>query len=328
MNTHKLFSNFNSKIRLADSKKNKLKSNRKTLRDKISSHFKEKDWGTPKFYSQGSFPLNTNLNPIKKTTEDGDVKEEYDLDDGVYFICPESDRKEPATYHDRIKKAVDGHAESVTDKATCVRVVYVDGHHIDLPSYWLEKDGNTPQLTHKSKGFVESDPEAFKDWVDGKISQTDNVGQLRHIIRYLKAWKNYRENQNSSLKLPSGFILTILACNHFSENSRDDLSLKTTVEAIKAELDLSFICYRPTVPTDEELLSDYLKDSVIKELIRLIDYAQKAVDADCEKEASEQWRKVFGDRFPLGKEKDSSTNNQKTKIEPARIKVSAPWSLR
>jgi hypothetical protein len=326
MNTHNLFSDFDKTIRLNDSKMAKLKSNRKALRDKIRAHFKTNDWETPKFYSQGSFPLNTNLNPIKKTTSDGDVKEEYDLDDGVYFICQESDRKEPATYHDRIKKAVDGHADSVVDKTTCVRVIYADGHHIDLPSYWLEKDGNTPQLTHKSKGFIDSDPKAFKDWVDSKISNANSNGQLRRIIRYFKAWKDYRENKNTSLKLPSGFILTILACQNFSKNDRDDLAFKKTAEAIKTALKASFTCYRPTVPTNEELLQDYSKDTVLKELGDLINNAQEALDSDCEKKASDFWRKVFGDRFPLGNEKDDNSTKS-TNSQITRTKVSAPWSL-
>jgi Cyclic GMP-AMP synthase DncV-like, nucleotidyltransferase domain len=326
LNTHKLFSDFDAKIRLNDSKVKKLKGNRKALRNKIRDHFKEKDWEKPSFYSQGSFPLKTNLNPILTTTSDGDIKEKYDLDDGVYFLCPESERKEPATYHDRIKKAVDGHAEKVVDKTTCVRVVYADGHHIDLPSYWLERDGDVPQLAHKSKGFIDSDPKAFKDWVDKEISTANSNGQLRRIIRYLKAWKNYRENKNSSIKLPSGFILTILACDHFVKNTRDDLSFKETVESIKSELDRSFTCYRPTVPTDEQLLSEYSKDTVLRELDTLLDNAQKALDSDCEKEASELWRKVFGDRFPLGKKSDEKPAKAAV-AQPARTMVNSPWSL-
>ncbi len=324
MNTHNLFLNFDSKIQLNDSKISKLKSNRKALRIKVSNYFKDNNWDTPNFYSQGSFPLNTNLNPIIKRTDDGDVKEEYDLDDGVYFICPELDRKEPATYHDRIKKAVEGHAESVIDKNTCVRVVYADGHHIDLPSYWLESEGNIPQLAHKSKGYIDSDPKAFKEWVDAQISNDNSDGQLRRIIRYLKAWKNYRENQNSSLKLPSGFILTILACRNFSNNARDDLAFKNTVESIKNELDLSFACYRPTVPTNEELLGSYSKDSTLEELRKLVSNAQGAIDSDCEKEASEYWRKTFGDRFPLGKE-NNETSTQLGSYSAIRTKVSSPW---
>ncbi|MBI9108664.1 MAG: hypothetical protein JEZ04_18105 [Spirochaetales bacterium] len=326
MDTHKLFSDFNSIICLNDSKISKLKSNRKALRIKIRDHFKEKEWGAPKFYSQGSFSLNTNLNPIKKFSEDGDIKEEYDLDDGVYFICSVSERKEPATYHDRIKKAVEGHTvEGVTDKTTCVRVVYSDGHHIDLPSYWLENDGDIPQLTHKSKGFTDSDPKEFKDWVEKKITDASGNGQLLRIIRYLKGWKDYREDKNSSLNLPSGFILTILACNHFSKNSRDDLSFKETVKAINTELDSQFTCYRPTTPTDEELLAKFSKDTVMNELNNILKNAQSAIDSDCEKESSEFWRNVFGDRFPLGKESDDD-DNQSRVLKSERTKVSAPWT--
>jgi hypothetical protein len=324
MDTHKLFSNFDSTIRLNNSKIEKLKTNRKALRNKIRECFKDKGWEAPKFYSQGSFPLNTNLNPIKKTTDDGDVKEEYDLDDGIYFICPESERKELTTYHDRIKKAVDGHADSVIDKTTCVRVMYADGHHIDLPSYWLENKVDIPQLTHKSKGFTESDPKAFKEWVDKKISDANSNGQLRRIIRYLKAWKNYRENKNSSLKLPSGFILTILACQNFSKDDRDDIAFKGTVEAINNVLNSSFTCYRPTVPTDEELLADYSKNIVLKELKDMIENAKKAINSNCEKKASEFWRKVFGDRFPLGEEADNKSTQSKIS-QPMRTKVSTPW---
>lgn len=327
MNTHKLFTDFDTTIRLNDSKIAKLKNNRKALRNKIREHFTTNNWGTPKFSSQGSFPLNTNLNPIKKTTSDGDVKEEYDLDDGVYFICPKDERKEPSTYHDHIKKAVDGHAHSVMDKTTCVRVVYADGHHIDLPSYWLEKDGNTPQLTHQSKGYIDSDPKAFKDWVDGKISNANSNGQLRRIIRYFKAWKDYREEKNTSLKLPSGFVLTILACNNFLSNERDDLALKNTAGVIKSTLETSFTCYRPTAPTNEELLAGCSKESLLKEFENLISNAKKAIDSGCEKDASEFWRKVFGDRFPLGKEKDDKPTKSNN-TQPTRTKVSAPWLSR
>lgn len=324
MDTNKLFSVFNSIIKLNDSKISKLKTNRKALRDKIREHFKSNGWEVPKFYSQGSFPLNTNLNPINRTTANGDVQENYDLDDGVYFICQKSDRKEPITYHDRIIKAVEGHADRVVDKTTCVRVVYADGHHIDLPSYWIGTDGDIPLLAHKSKGYIESDPKAFKDWVENEISNANSNGQLRRIIRYLKAWKDHRENQNNNIKLPSGFILTILACQNFSSNSCDDLSLKATVENIKKTLDSSFTCYRPTMPKDEELLESYSEDIFLKELGNLIDNAKKALESDNKNEASEFWRKVFGDRFPQGKEKDDQPT-QPINAQLTRVKVSKPW---
>ena len=42
MNTHKLFEKFNGVIRLTDSKREKLKTSRKALRDKINKFFEEK----------------------------------------------------------------------------------------------------------------------------------------------------------------------------------------------------------------------------------------------------------------------------------------------
>jgi hypothetical protein len=327
MNTHKLFKDFNGKIKLVESKRQKLKSNRKALRDKIRKFFKEKEWQMPVFYSQGSFPLQTNLNPILKETEDGEIKEEYDLDDGVYFICSESDRAAPTTYHSRIIQAVGDHAESISNKNTCVRVVYADGHHIDLPTYWLKKDGKTPQLAHLSCGYTESDPKAFKYWVDKQINETNTTGQLRRIIRYLKAWKNYRESQNSSLKLLTGFIFTILVCNHYVEDDSDDVSIKKTVESIKNALDYNFACYRPTVPTAEDLLVSFNDNTILKELDNFIVKANNALDCECEKEASEYWRMLFGERFPLGESKDLSESvGQSNSSEPKRVKVSAPWS--
>ena len=322
----KLFSEFDLRIRLNDSKRQKLKTNRNALRDKIENFFKEKGWTAPIFHSQGSFPLKTNLNPIKTETADGDVKEKYDLDDGVYFMCVPYERKDPSTYHDRIKKAVNGHAENIIDKNTCVRVVYADGHHIDLPSYWLEKDGNVPQLAHKSIGYVESDPIAFKKWVDEKFSTANSNGQLRRLIRYLKAWKNYRQDKSSSLKLPSGFILTILACQCFSRNESDNIALENTVTAIIHRLNERFTCYRPTIPQEDELLSDYSKDIVLNEFVNFFEEAEKARNSSCEKMASQHWRKVFGDRFPLGQEHKNNII-QSTKKRTDRIPVSAPWLL-
>ena len=321
MNTHKLFKQYDGVIKLADSKKGKLKTNRKALREKIEKYFGEKCWGKPEFKSQGSFPLDTNLNPIKKTTEDGEDKEEYDLDDGVYVYSSEEDRKTTATYHKRIMDAVEGHAADEIDKTTCVRVVYADGHHIDLPCYWSVEKDDAPQLAHKSKGFIDSDPSEFKSWVDQKISNADSSGQLRRMIRYFKGWKNHREVTNSNLNLPSGFIWTILICENFVKDDRDDLAFKETLQKIKELLDSSYACYRPTTPSGEELLCNYPQNTVISELQKVYDNACAAIDSDCEEKSSDFWRKVFGERFPLGKQKVAKEGRSIV----SNSSVSAPW---
>ena len=155
------------------------------------------------------------------------------------------------------------------------------------------------------------------DWVREKISETNSAGQLRRVIRYLKAWKDYRESKNSSLKLPAGFILTILVCNHYKESDRDDLALCDTVESIRNELDWNFVCFRPTTPEGEELLGKYNAEKVLHELEVFAGNAQRAIDSDCEEESSKYWRKEFGDRFPLG---EKSKKSFKTNVEK-------PWTL-
>ena len=295
-NTHKLFKAFDREIKLKKPKIKELEKNRKALREKIKRYFNDKGYGPPGFYPQGSLPLDTNLNPIKGS--------DYDLDDGVYFICPEDDRKSAHTYHSRIKDAVKEHTKETRDKNTCVRVIYHDGHHIDLPCYWLKKRGNIPQLAHKSEGYIESDPRSFENWVRKKISASNSNGQLKRSIRYLKAWKDYRENSISNLKLPSGFILTILACNNFSRYSdRDDIAFTRMVKSIHEQLTSEFTCKCPTVPRNKNLLDKYSEDNVLRQFRFLLNNAEKAKVSDCEKQASEYWRKVFGNRFPSGEER-------------------------
>ena len=299
MDMKKQFNDFNSSIRLNDSKKAKLKANREALRKKIKNYADENNEDKPMFYSQGSFALDTNINPIK-IKENGVPKEKYDLDDGVYFICSESDKKTPDAYHGFIRRAVEGHASEVKDKNTCVRVIYSDGHHIDLPIYWMQSENAIPQLAHKLKGYMLSDPATFGDWVKQKISNTNQQGQLRRIIRYLKAWKNFRETSNSSLRLPSGFILTILVCEHYMKNERDDLALRDTMQSIKNKLDIDFSCYRPTVPIEEVLNEKYSnnKDTILAELEKFLENANGGINSTDTKLASEYWQKIFGDRFP------------------------------
>jgi Second Messenger Oligonucleotide or Dinucleotide Synthetase domain len=319
-NCHNLFSEFNSTIKLADSKKKSLKKSRKSLRDKIRKYFDEEKKGEikPKFTSQGSFVLDTIVEPIPKV-EENDVKKtllNYDMDDGVYFIGDINERKSVQTYHIWIIDAIEGHTQTgLIDKNTCVRTEYADGHHIDMPIYFKE-EGKTPELAHKAKGWIESDPKAFQNWFEGKV------------VRYLKAWSNYRETQRTDKPMVSGFILTILAANHYCANDRDDIALKETLILIKAKLDASFICYRPTVPTNEDLLASYNhKDYFMECLQKFIDSASTALKEPNQKKSCEHWQKHFGDRFPCDLAKDEDEEEKLSASFISTASASRPWSM-
>ncbi len=315
---HKEYISFHSEIKLSSSKEKGLLASRDAIRARIKEWFKEKKPKelNPKFNHQGSIVMKTAINPITEKDSNGKNIYKYDLDDGVYFIdeTGENNRPNLDTLHGWIVKAVDTHTgETTKDKTTCVRVMFADGHHIDLPMYYKQSndDLNDPELAHKSKGWITSDPRAFYKWFNEKEKDQP---QLRKIVRYLKAWKNYRETEVSSLKLPSGFALTILATNNFVECDNDDESFRKTVAAIKNSLDISYVCYRPTTPVGEDIFSDdsdTFKSAFLTNLESLSNACKNADNENNFKKASEYLRKQLGERFPQGKDEEKSTKSNR-----------------
>jgi hypothetical protein len=286
-NFDKLFREFNCVIALDSTRKEQLRTSRNAFRKRITRYFWKKENGlVPKFHGQGSFMMNTIICPI-----DG----EFDVDDGIYFLVGKQPAYSVKTFHKWIYEAVDGYTkQSPIDKQTCVRVVYAGNYHLDLPIYYVIK-GQVPYLAHKEKGWIESDPREFIQWFNNKA---DKDGQLKRIVRYLKAWSDYRRGE-----LPSGLIFSILAANSISYHDRDDMAFYKTLVNIKNSLETNFVCYRPTTPAFENLLANYSKtnkDYFLGQLDSFIQSAEKALDEKTmEKDACKAWQQHFGEaRFP------------------------------
>lgn len=305
---HKEFTDFNGKIKLTDARITSLKGSRKELKRKIRKWFAENKPNElqPKFKGQGSFDMNTTVNPIPVYDDNGDRKLHYDLDYGVYFIEKEGEdnRKAINTWHDWVFDSVDDHTgEDTVRKTTCIRVMFADGHHVDLPIYYM--NGETPELAHRSKDWILSDPKKFLDWFNERKNS-----QLEKIVRALKAWKDFRQVKNSSLKLPSGFELTILATNNYVSDDNLDVSFRETVRKIEDALKVEFKCERPTAPI-EDVFADYSetrKSDFLAALRSLVEDCDRVKNEKNFKKASEILiNNQFGDRFPLGTDKDEET---------------------
>lgn len=305
-NNHEQFTAFHEAIKATDSRIQKLKLNRKALRDRIKNYFKNNlpDEIKPKFCSQGSFAVGTILNPIV----DDDGLAAYDLDDGVYFIGKsEEERHEIQWYHDKVYAAVDGHTDQKpNDKKSCVRVNYADGHHIDLPIYFKVEGDDHPQLAHKKKPWAKQDAQEFNDWFE---EQCADKTYLREVVRFLKAWRDYLKH-DKNVDLPCGFILTILAANHYTENNPDrwDIIMKDTLVSMQDELSQegNFHCYRPVSPNEDlfENYSDTKRDTFLSRLKSFREDAERAVNSTNQKEGCEKWQKYFGPRFSCSTAKD------------------------
>ena len=300
-NLNSLYLNFNSKIKLSSSKKDNLITGRDALRDDIKDWFDDKGKKKPKFYQQGSFAMRVVVNPLDD--------EEYDLDDGVYLQgYGDKDKEEwpsAVTVHKWVKDATNERtSKESTDKNTCVRINYADDYHIDLPIYIMKDD--VPFLAHKAEGWTESDPKEFTDWFSDKAKDTD--GQLRRVVRYLKAWRDYKDISLKSIEI------TILAAENYDQyENRDDKALLYTVENIINSLNDEFICMKPSSPYNNlfEGISDSKKDTILSKFNTLHGKIEKAINESDEEKASDLMKDMFGDRFPKGSNK-ASTSFQST----------------
>lgn len=155
----------------------------------------------------------------------------------------------------------------------------------------------------------------------------DDNGQLIKLIRYLKAWCDYREFSNSSKKMPSGFIMTILTINNYHSHDRDDIALKETLINIRAELNWNFKCDRPTTPKGEDLFEEYTHQNYfMKMLANITEQAEKALREDNQKEACKYWQKIFGDRFSCSNAKDKNEKKRSGALA-AGAASSKPWAI-
>lgn len=300
------FSTFHDRIALTSSKKASLRTSRNANRERIRQYFRDTlKILIPKFRGQGSYAMGTTVNPING---------EYDIDDGVYLqhLDKQDDSNWPtaATVHNWLVKATEGPTnEKPMDKRTCVRVRYAGQYHVDLPSYG-ELNGDYLLSVKGEAKWPHSDPLALTDWFLGQVKSHGE--QLRRMVRYLKAWADFQSKRRG--KMPNGLILTAIVANHFRGHEKDDVALANTVQAISNAVSSLFYVLNP-VDFSEELtsrLTDVQKSRFQEAISTAAKDTNEAITMDDRHEASKQWRKQFGDRFPLVE--NAQTNEAKEQM--------------
>lgn len=301
-NCHKLFKDFNGEgegyLEVPKSKIDKLEASDENIRNVIRDDFKKNHPNyIPKFYRQGSKQTGAMIKTKDNTC---------DLDDGVYFK-ENPDGVSSTTLQKWVKDAVDGITDATpSHRKKCITIDFKAGYNIDLPVFLFNKDVDThPKLAVKDDGFTEDDPKEFFEYFNRHASP-----QMIRIIRYLKAWCDYKKQ-----KMPSGLAITVLALNNFQKNDRDDVALKFTLIEIENTLKSNFQCIMPTTPKDD-LFNNYdqtykdndkktRKDNFLDSLSAFIGDVKKAVDNEKNQlKASKLWQNHLGNRFPDGDDKD------------------------
>jgi hypothetical protein len=157
-----------------------------------------------------------------------------------------------------------------------------------------------PRLAVKDRDWQEDDPKEFVEFFKGK---KDAKGQLVRLVKYLKAWCDYKRD-----KMPSGLAMTVLAMESYLPSDRDDVALKFLLIEIEKKVKSNFQCMVPTTPKDDVLESytETRKNNFLTHLSDFVADAKKAVDEEKNQlRASRLWQKHLGKlRFPDGKDEE------------------------
>lgn len=277
--------------------------------------------------SQGSYAMRTMVQ---------DDEYDYDIDDGIYFeledlVDNDGNNLEPRAARRRIKKALydERLAYDAEVKNNCVRQKYPAGYHIDLPVYRIQRStdmwGKEIIKYELASGdeWIESDARAVTAWFNEKVSQDINSGdtdysQMRRVVRLIKKIARSRKAWKS--KTTSGICITKLVVDHMVNNAgRDDDSLRSTMKAIKAALDITRQIRHPVLNKnladwDDEKVEFFrtcLSDS-LKHLEVLDTY-------DCTREkALKAWQQVFDTDYFDNQINEAQTAS-KSLLQPASV---------
>lgn len=330
-NVQTQFNAFNTAIRLGRFAQEKtLRDKRDTLRTRLQEQlpavFERHGEAVliPTFADQGSYEIGTGVKPI----EGGD----YDIDQGLYFQVPTT-AYDPVVLKQRVYEALEGHTQRVDVRRSCVTVFYeADGipqYHVDLAVY-SSGEANGDGKDYLARGKVNSAPEfrlwdlsspgTLKDALFSKFPTDVGRNQFRHVVRYLKRWKD-EQFPSTGLGAPRGIALTVLACTYgdfpqyldpIAMAEVDDLAALTRVidgavsNFIGTWSDESATLHRLTVrlPVEPwsdlcERMTDIQMECFHDKLLSLqeaLRFARQEVDPV---EACQALRRVFGDDFPV-----------------------------
>ena len=258
------------------------------------------------YRSQGSYAMRTMVQQPDK---------DYDVDDGVYFNIdqlkgPRGGDRSASDVKEMVRKALhDDTFDRPPEKLkNCVRVYYKAGYHVDVPVYRRIVDENEwgeeeTRIELAGADWKVSDPLTVTDWfldTNKELSpDSDNGGQLRRLVRLLKAFARSRPSWRDHIA--TGFMITKLVVEKYSANAaREDVALYDTMVAIRNRLSWDLEIKHPTVAG--EMLTKGSDDSRARFLRDKLDWAIGELAAlfewNCSREhALKAWNKVFTTEF-------------------------------
>lgn len=287
----------------------------------------------PRFFTQGSWAYKTLNAPAHIPPQQGDCDDgaylpisflkgtrRPNVASAVFFTAAET------ALEDLVKENQALGWKLIRDKDTCIRIQISTTAHIDIPLYsipdeefvtlakaatrsgymsfdeafnargaesWADLPTDQVMLAHRKDDWVSSDPRPVKNWFVDQV--TDKGEQLRRIVRYLKAYRDWQWKAGG----PSSILLMAVATPLFTKvKGRDDLAL---LEVLKGLPDALRKGVNNPVDESESLtarLSAEELEEAAEQFEKLESNLNGAVNASDPASACIWLRKMFGPRFP------------------------------
>jgi hypothetical protein len=211
-------------------------------------------------------------------------------------------------------------------KATCIRIEISGRAHVDVPLYaipdeefillraslesrgfdsiseavtkaeldvWTALPRDSVLLAHRKENWKKSDPRPLRDWFVGEVEVKGD--QLRRIVRYLKAYRDWRWPEGG----PTSILLMATAVPLFeAQHGRDDLALLNVAAGMAKSLRAGV-----ANPTDQnESLTERLGAEKVEEAAVAFEGFEKfllgALECSNPEQACAWMIEKFGNRFP------------------------------
>jgi len=297
------FKQFTENIRLTENQENDAKTKYKGVCTKLHNSYYDSDYdGSTKFLF-GSYKTKTNVRPL---TENQDVDVIFKIPKETYERFKAYESNGPSALLQEVKAYLK-EKYTTTDKIKAwgkvVLVEFADNtHNVEvLPAY--EKEDKTFIIPNSENGGSWDTFDPRKQIDEFHSSNGSTNGMTAELARMIKTWVN----NTSTCEYKSFDLLNDVMCFFESnyENGADYSEYSTVVKEFF------------------QFLKENCDDSIDSHVQTALNRATKACDFENEnkpKEASEEWRKVFGTEFPLVKSNPTEERSTRVFTYP-----SSPW---